>query len=71
MNDQPAARLILKIHLFMASLMDVDDRVIRYLLTLQTIHNVVCGIYPTSADQAVQLAATQLQSRFGEFKPDT
>lgn len=55
----------------MASLMDVDDRVIRYLLTLQTIHNVVCGIYPTSADQAVQLAATQLQSRFGEFKPDT
>ena len=37
------------------------------MLTLQTIHSVVCGMYPTTQEQAVELAALQLQSRFGNY----
>ena len=70
-NELVKPRLILKIHLNMASLVESENRVLRYMLTLQSIHNVVCGLYPTTVEQAVKLASIQLQSRFGDYNPDT
>ena len=41
-----------------------------HLLYIQSVYNVITGIYPTSTDDAVSLASLQMQEKFGDHNPD-
>lgn len=50
--------------------MDTADPRVREMLFIQTVYNVVSGLYPCDKDDALRLAALQFVARFGEFKPE-
>lgn len=41
-----------------------------YMFFIQAVYNVICGVYPVDAEEAVQLAALQVLQKFGPHKPD-
>jgi len=66
-----AAKLVFQIHLFTEGLMDTKDERVQELLFVQTVYNVVSGMYPTDRDDVLKLAALQFVAKFGDFKPDS
>eukprot|EP01138_Halocafeteria_seosinensis_P008834 gb/GECG01009030.1/.p1 GENE.gb/GECG01009030.1/~~gb/GECG01009030.1/.p1 ORF type:complete len:420 (+),score=57.35 gb/GECG01009030.1/:1-1260(+) len=69
-GNNKKARLVFRIQLFMESIMDSDQNAIIYLLYIQSVYNVITGIYPCSMDDAVSLASLQVQYRYGNHDPN-
>lgn len=70
-NDATEAKLVCQIHLFTEGLMDSKDERIREMLYMQTVYNVISGMYPTDKEDALKLASLQFVHKFGELKPET
>jgi hypothetical protein len=64
-------RLVYQIKLFMPSLRASNDSRIVYMLYTQGVYSVIAGLYPTTEDEAISLAALQMQAKFGSHKPGT
>ena len=63
------AKFVFQCKLFTETLVDSGDPAIIRLLFIQGVYNIITGTYPCNYSDAVQLAALQLQSKFGEHKP--
>lgn len=63
------ARLVFQIKLFMPSLCASTDPPIVQLLYIQSVYNIITGLYPTSMDDAVSLASLQAQAKYGNSDP--
>ncbi|CAE7910123.1 Tln1 [Symbiodinium sp. KB8] len=68
-GDAPRARLVFMVKLFMDSVKASTEKALVYSLYIQSVYNVVTGIYPTSTDDAVSLASLQMQEKFGNHNP--
>lgn len=64
------ARLVFVVKLFMDSVRASSDAAMVHLLYIQSVYNVITGIYPTSTDDAVSLASLQMQEKFGSHNTD-
>lgn len=51
--------------------MDSKDERIREMLYMQTVYNVISGMYPTDQEDALKLASLHFVTKFGELKPET
>ena len=64
------AKFVFTVKLYMESQMSSTDAKVVYLHYIQAVYNVICGIYPTSMDECVSLAALQVQAKFGDHRAD-
>lgn len=62
-------RFVYQIKLFVDSIKHSKDKHILRLLYIQLVYNVITGIYPVTIDEAISLAALQVQANFGSHKP--
>lgn len=69
-EDLASARLVFQINLFTEGLMDTEDARVQEMLFVQTVYNVVSGLYPSDKEDATRLGALQFVARFGEYKPE-
>lgn len=70
-EDVPNALLVYQCKLFMNSLFTDTPPKVMYLLYAQAVHHVITGIYPVDQEQAVFLGALQLQTRYGDHRPES
>jgi hypothetical protein len=63
------AKFVMTVKLFMESPHITGDPKVLYMHYIQSVYNVITGIYPTSMDECVSLAALQLQAKFGDHNP--
>lgn len=68
---EETAKFVFKIRLFMTGLRESTDRQLVYLMFIQNVYATITGIYPTSPDEAVALAALQMQAKFGDHNSET
>lgn len=66
-----SGKLVYQVKLFMDSLKHSFDPAIIHMLYLQGVHDVITGAYPCAESTAVQLAALQIQAKFGPHKPQS
>uniref|UniRef100_A0A7S1CBC4 WW domain-containing protein n=1 Tax=Bicosoecida sp. CB-2014 TaxID=1486930 RepID=A0A7S1CBC4_9STRA len=69
--DDSNAKFVFQIKLFTASLMASTDSKIIYMAYIQSVYNIISGIYPVKLDDVAMLAALQLQNKFGDHNPDS
>lgn len=69
-GSSESSKFVFTVKLFMASQRDEAHPVITYLHFIQSVYNIICGLYPVAADGAVQLAALQVLHKFGPHNPD-
>jgi len=62
-------RFVYQIKLFVDSIKNSTDKHILRLLYIQSVYNVITGIYPVTTDEAISLASLQVQANFGNHKP--
>jgi len=65
------ARFIFQCKLFTETLVNTEDTEIIRLLFIQNVYHIITGTYPCNKTDAVQLAALQLQAKFGKHNPAT
>lgn len=70
-GENTTSRFVFTTKLYMHhTILGSADPKIEYMLYIQAVYNVISGIYPTTPDQAVQLAALQLLAKHGPHKPE-
>lgn len=55
----------------MGSVITSDDPKVQQMLYLQAVHHVITGMYTLEPEEAVELAALQLQARLGDHNPES
>lgn len=63
-------RFVYQVKLFMDSLKKSTDPKVIYMLYIQAVYNTITGLYPCKEDDAVSLAALQVQAKFGSHKSE-
>ena len=69
--QEDEAKFVFQCKLFTETLVASDDPAIVRLLFIQGVYNIITGTYPCNQTDAEQLAALQLQSKFGAHNPAT
>ena len=69
-GDNEAPKFVFTVKLFMETLKASSHAKAQYMFFIQAVYSVICGIYPVTVDDAVQLAALQVLQKFGPHKPD-
>mmetsp|Transcript_169178 Transcript_169178/g.411310 ORF Transcript_169178/g.411310 Transcript_169178/m.411310 type:complete len:425 (-) Transcript_169178:53-1327(-) len=65
------AKFVFQLKLFTAGMLETDDPKLIYMQFIQSVYYIISGIYPVSLDDVTNLAALQLQNKFGDHNPDT
>ncbi|KAA0149278.1 hypothetical protein FNF31_07238 [Cafeteria roenbergensis] len=63
------AKFVFKIRLFANVVRAPEDKSLCYMSFIQGVYEVITGILPVTADEAISLAALQMQVKFGNSKP--
>lgn len=69
-GNNKKARLVFRVQLYVESVLYSEQKAVIYLLYIQSVYNVITGIYPCSLDDAVSLASLQVQYRYGNHDPN-
>ena len=69
-GEREEPKFVFTVKLFMESLKSSPNAKAQYMFFIQAVYSVICGIYPVTEDEAVQLAALQVLQKFGTHKPD-
>jgi len=69
-NLMDKAKFVFKIRLFSSALRAPENKDLAYMAFIQGVYEVITGIVPVTMDEAISLAALQMQVKFGDAKPD-
>jgi hypothetical protein len=65
------AKFVFKVKLFVDEMRSPADSNLAYMSFIQGVYEVITGVLPVTADEAISLAALQMQAKFGPHKPGT
>lgn len=64
------AKFVFMAKLFLATHVNTAGPKLTYMLYIQAVYNVICGLYPIDSEDAIALAALQVLQKFGKHRPD-
>jgi hypothetical protein len=64
------AKFVFKVKLFMQSLRAPEDPHLCYMAYIQNVYQVITGLVPVTTEEAISLAALQVQIKFGNHKEE-